>query len=277
MLIKESTHLIADPEKRTAKVRAAAVHPRIKIVKAAWLFDSVNQWRALDEGPYIIPTEADKQDNGLLEYADAANVEELLEFALSAAEDDEKPDTEVSEPPAIDPEAHVAEEMLDSAVAELTHEDWEGMRAEFEGLSSDSEDEGVSTDGDSETSNLSQESKQSKQSRQDTKKRKRPDSRGVSTDDEDGEASTTITANGSPLQRRKRKALERTTSLHAVTTLAGKIDLEAKRPGGASGEVVDEMLKSDGAKPEESGDELDVDLEAEFEKELMAQDQKGQL
>lgn len=261
---QDLTHLLADPRKRTAKVRKAASQPRIKIVTAAWLYDSVNQWRALPEAPYLIPFEADSNDNRL--DSNAPNFEELLESALSSQEDNEEVEgVELSLEMNGLPNAN--EEILESAVAEFTHEDWEGMRAEFEGLSSDSDEED-STDGDSETSNASQESRRS------VKKRKRDHSSKADTDGEESDGGAEVPG-GSALQRRKKRAMERTTSLHSVMTL---------KPTNGSGTKPDDVTIGAAATSEGDailvaqddadafGDELELDLEAEFEKELLAQE-----
>lgn len=261
---KDLTHLIADPRKRTAKVRKAASQSRIKIVTAAWLYDSVNQWRALPEAPYLIPFEADSNDDRL--DSNAPNFEELLESALSSQEDnDEVEGMRLSLQTNALPDAN--EEILESAVAEFTHEDWEGMRAEFEGLSSDS-DEDDSTDGDSETSNASQESRRS------AKKRKRDSSAKAETDGEESDGGAEVPG-GSALQRRKKRAMERTTSLHSVMTLKQNNGVEAKIGEATNGTATkpeeDVTLGSQGD-ADASGDELELDLEAELEKELLAQE-----
>ncbi|KAI9809618.1 MAG: hypothetical protein M1825_000050 [Sarcosagium campestre] len=51
---KRTTHVVA-ARNRTAKVRQAARRGNIKIVTTHWLFDSISQWRRLDERPYLIP------------------------------------------------------------------------------------------------------------------------------------------------------------------------------------------------------------------------------
>ena len=39
----------------------AARNPKIKIVTTAWLQDSMSAWKALDENPYLIEVEPDKE------------------------------------------------------------------------------------------------------------------------------------------------------------------------------------------------------------------------
>lgn len=265
-LEQDSTHLIADPEKRTAKVRKAAQHSRIKIVNAAWLYNSVNQWRVLDETPYIIPFTADTIEDRLDH--DNAGLEELLEGTLSAAEEDEAdvPTTDLRLN-TIGLENAAAQDTLDSAVADFTHDDWEDMRAEFEDLSSDSED-GKSTDGESAIANASQESKN------DSKKRKRETTSATATDGEESDAGQEVIS-GSALQRRKKKALARTTSLNAVATLRHELTVQPKAEisGNIQGAAVDDVKHhANGLDKPGNDDELELDLEAEFEKELLAQD-----
>lgn len=54
-ITKRTTHVIGSPERRTAKVRQAAKKGgRIAIVNQNWLFACVSQWRRVDENPYRI-------------------------------------------------------------------------------------------------------------------------------------------------------------------------------------------------------------------------------
>lgn len=58
-ITKRTTHLIASPDRRTAKVRQAAKRrERIAIVNQNWLYAAFSQWRRVDEGPYRIHSEA---------------------------------------------------------------------------------------------------------------------------------------------------------------------------------------------------------------------------
>lgn len=264
---KDLTHLIADPRKRTAKVRKAASQPRIKIVTAAWLYDSVNQWRALPEAPYLIPFEADSNDDRLNSIA--PNFEELLESALSSQEDNEEVEG-MRLSLQTNGLSDANEEILESAVAEFTHEDWEGMRAEFEGLSSDSEEDDSTDgdDGDSETSNASQEGRRS------ARKRKRLSSTKTDTDGEESDGGAEV-PRGSALQRRKKRAMERTTSLHSVMTLKQNNGVETKIGEATNGTAVkteEGAIQGSQGDADASGDELELDLEAELEKELLAQE-----
>ena len=58
-ITKRTTHVVASPERRTAKVRAAAKKGgRIAIVSQAWLFACFSQWERVDEDKYRIHSDA---------------------------------------------------------------------------------------------------------------------------------------------------------------------------------------------------------------------------
>lgn len=68
-ITKRTTHVVASPERRTAKVRQAArKRGKIKIVSVAWLMACFTEWRKVDETAYKIHSDADTkitQDGGL--------------------------------------------------------------------------------------------------------------------------------------------------------------------------------------------------------------------
>jgi RNA polymerase II subunit A-like phosphatase len=58
-ITKRTTHVVASPERRTAKVRAAAKKGgRIAIVSQPWLFACFSQWKKVDEDIYRIHSDA---------------------------------------------------------------------------------------------------------------------------------------------------------------------------------------------------------------------------
>jgi RNA polymerase II subunit A-like phosphatase len=53
-LTTSTTHVVADKNRRTVKVREAAKHNHIKIVDRYWLLECFSSWTRIDETPYLI-------------------------------------------------------------------------------------------------------------------------------------------------------------------------------------------------------------------------------
>ncbi|KAF2711698.1 hypothetical protein K504DRAFT_428361 [Pleomassaria siparia CBS 279.74] len=51
---KYTTHVIANPDRKTTKVKRAARYPHIKIVNVDWMFQCCTRWEHVDETPYLI-------------------------------------------------------------------------------------------------------------------------------------------------------------------------------------------------------------------------------
>lgn len=246
-LFRRTTHVVASPLRRTVKVRQAARRPnRIRVVSQEWLFDSISQWRKLPEKPYTIHTEASEEGEDATAAATTAAIFEGLDSNfLSSSEEDITPATEdeTSESSAgrlrintkldDDDEEEEQEELEthipsisreDSSPHEETNEDWEGMNDELaDFLGSDAED-GSESDAESTKSADSAATSTTgtlppSSTGATTKKRKRgPDleagSLATTTSKADGDDSdVSVKGGGSELQRRKKKALARTSSL----------------------------------------------------------------
>ncbi|RMZ89733.1 hypothetical protein DV736_g3027, partial [Chaetothyriales sp. CBS 134916] len=82
------THVIA-ARPGTAKVNKARKMPHVKIVTTAWLFDSMQQWRRLDESKYYLEG-VGKRKHSLNENGDASSSADFIspDFLLSDSEDD---------------------------------------------------------------------------------------------------------------------------------------------------------------------------------------------
>nr|OQO30288.1 hypothetical protein B0A51_03114 [Rachicladosporium sp. CCFEE 5018] len=268
---KKTTHVIASPERRTAKVRQAAKRGgRVAIVNVQWLFQCFMHWRRVSEDPYRIHTDATV--NGT---ADLPNSFDGRGVLLSSSDESDvltEPETETETPAngtVIKPSSNLA---IDTDWTELeTHrpsldradssptlteapEDWGSIDDELnEFLGSDADD--------SETESvLSIRSADSPPSS--SKKRKRGEGE-ADPDGDGGAAAEGDEEEGSRLQKRKKEALERTSSLTQVASAAGagesKPD-EGVDPGGGAegdGEEEEEELEGD--------DELEAALAAELD------------
>ncbi|KAL7268033.1 CTD phosphatase Fcp1 [Rhizina undulata] len=78
------THVIA-ARSRTAKVRQAARHPRIKIVSPQWLYDSMSNWRKELEDPYLIQIHPEDRPSSL----NGLEGEAALDGPVLSSEDEE--------------------------------------------------------------------------------------------------------------------------------------------------------------------------------------------
>lgn len=238
-------------------MRQAAKKPdRIKIVTQHWLFDSLSQWQKLDEQPYRIHSEV--SENG--EKSNTANgspFDEPDEFAALSSSGEEAAFTEDEgdTPNGLDKSSnvtHSAEQAelekymptlsrADSSPHEETVEDWAAVNDEMkEFLGSDDDDDDESDIESVRTEGTESEAEESPS----RNKRKRGDDEGASTDGEESDASL----KGSRLERRKRKAMARTTSL---TTSVGQGDGEDEDDATLEAELAAEMLRQDEEEDEE--------------------------
>lgn len=274
-LSKRTTHVIATPLRKTSKVRKALRYPgRVRVVTEQWLLDCISQWKHLDERPYLIDFGLDQHDvrNGtetpfshedaLLSSEDedsgqATDIDDEGDGAVNGTNDEDAGLT--IETAAADEEEDMSKyaphEDEKSPISPFK-EDWGEMEDELrEFMGSDYEDSDDAENGEEGDEESAQDNEsvkngangQSPPLAERPSKRKRPDS-GRSTDGEDSDASISSLNRGSNLQRRKRKAFERTSSL---TNVRGAGD---EQPAGTD----------DG----DDGDAVALALEAEMEAEL---------
>jgi len=280
---KRTTHVIASPERRTAKVRQAAKRGgRIAIINQNWLYACFSQWKRVDEGPYRIHTDAttngkagdlpdDFKDRGFSEIVLSSSDEE------AAQTEDETDDPSIKLPDGV---ARGGKLELNTEVDELEQyapsldrkdssptetereENWDDIMNEvddFLGSEADESDtESVRTD----VSVVSDGTKTPPSQR----KRKRD---ALLEDGVDGEPGADGEEKQSKLQKRKREALGRTTSLTNVATAlpsAGSTPSKAQADPGGGG------VADAGVVDGEEGDGFDDDLEAALAAEMEKQD-----
>jgi len=291
-ITRRSTHVIASPERRTAKVRQAAKKGgRIAIVNQNWLYACFSQWRRVDEEPYRIHSEAPTNGTGSAlpgsfesnEYAslcsssdeEAAQTEEETDGAEIGTETPNgvrgaPPELEIDTDTDVEELAKVkpSEETKDNSPVEAVT-DWDQINKDLDDfLGSDAE--GASdTEGVSDTESVLSESTVPSSSALKTPpsqlKRKRDAVPAAAEDDGallDGDGE-----DGSRLQKRKKEALGRTTSLTNMATAptpdAGTAEQTAVDPGGGSTEVGPDDEDEDAA----DDDDLEAQLAAELENE----------
>lgn len=232
---RRTTHVIANPDRKTTKVKRAARYENIKIVNPDWMFQSCSRWEHVDETPYLI--EVDPAERG---------TSPLEDDSINASGEDE------------------ADDLADSPVTlNLTADNWDSVDDELaEFMNGDDTDSEQPSESDSERSDDSTASTSSKNQ----KKRKRAN--GHSTDGSEADESDSSVANTSRLQRRKKRTMERVTSLTNVVMAEKSSGLPTPEATGA------EALPAEEAKegPEEHGvaPDLEGDNDDALEAELLA-------
>lgn len=232
---RRTTHVIANPELKTTKVKKAARYESIKIVNPEWMFQCCSRWERVDETPYII--EVDRAERG-----------------GSPIEDDS---------------INVSGEEETDALAEspvtlnLTADNWDSMDNEFgEFMNSDDTDGEHASESDSERSDDSTASTPSRTQ----KKRKRPN--GNTTDGSEADESDSSVASTSRLQRRKKRTMERVTSLTNVVTAEKSSGLPTPEATGTEALPANDVKEG----PEDNGvaPDLQEDNDDALEAELLA-------
>ncbi|KAK8227310.1 hypothetical protein HDK90DRAFT_541140 [Phyllosticta capitalensis] len=276
---KRTTHVVAARNRRTQKVRQAARHPHIKIVTTDWLKECCVKWKRMPESPHLIHVEPDER--GLQGSHQGSPLDELEDSnVLSSSEDSGTVDTELEElgdgDDLITDEDELAEVMptmemadKDMAMDEKDRQEMMDELAEFLGDSDTEEDTSEQSDPDDFESDASAASNNSVG----MKKRKR---RPESAENSEEESDATVTEDGvsgagveSKLQRRKKRAFERVSSLTNVSTADHSSGLPSPdTTGPEEGVEGDEADAGDANEQDddEDDDALEAELLAEFEK-----------
>ena len=269
-ITKRTTHVIASPLRKTAKVRQAAKKPeKIKIVSQDWLFGCLSQWRKIDEAPYRLHADLENENTDNATNGQGSPFDGPDQNAQLSSSDEEAAVTEEEEDldtAGIENDADALDEAEmqkyaptlpreASSLHEETEADWDDWTAELNDFM-----EGESLDSESEMDNTETESESLPSS---AKKRKRNED-GLSADTDDSDSSTS----GSRLQRRKKKALARTTSLVSVSAAndpqSAKIDTHSNGQQDPTNKGSDKPI-------EDPEDDPDLDLEAQLEAEMLRQ------
>jgi RNA polymerase II subunit A-like phosphatase len=227
-LTKSTTHVVAHKDRRTSKVRQATQHPQIQIVSITWLLECFSRWQHVDEGPHIIEFDRDSGHHDSLPFDE-------LEEGVTLTPSEEGGDVgDLPEDLENEPLSPTFER------GELKWDDLDDEVKDFLG----SDDESDFDDGsESDASNAS-----NKSGRSSTRKRKRAPS-SVDGGDRDGEKSEEEL--GSALQKRRKKASERSTGLANVTVADQSSGLPSPETTGPD----DENEKLNGVDGEDEEDE----------------------
>jgi RNA polymerase II subunit A-like phosphatase len=263
-ITKKTTHVIASPERRTAKVRQAAKKSgRIAIVSTNWLNSCFMQWKKVDESPYRIHSDAPVNGAGGLPENFEAKAYELSssddEAAHTETEVEDEPTGNGVPDPGFDTDTDPETEELKQYMPSLDRQDssptegeipdnWGEVDAELEEFLASGDDteteteDGYNTDGgDSDAGSVRSEVPTSDARIISGQKKRKAD-----------ESETEEALETSRLQKRKREALERTSSLTKV--VVGTATPEGDDDGAAA------------AEESEGDDDLEAMLAAEMER-----------
>ncbi|KAG9899597.1 hypothetical protein KCU94_g8978, partial [Aureobasidium melanogenum] len=264
-ITKRTSHVVASPLRKTAKVRQAAKRSdKIKIVSQDWLFACLVQWRKVDEAPFRLHADLENEPNEpaangqgspfdgpdqkaqLLSSSDeeaaVTEEEDVAETDGTGNDTDAQEQAELERHmPSLPREASSMETSADIA-------DWDAELEEFLDGELDSE---------SEASNNQSDTDDTESLRSSARKRKREED-GQSTDNDDESDSSQM--GSSRLERRKRKALARTTSLVSVSAVDDGQRVKAEAQTSAPQQDTPANIV-----------EEDDDLEAQMEAEMLRQ------
>lgn len=288
---RRTTHVVATRDRKTAKVKMAAKKPRIHLVAVEWLIDTFSRWQKPREDFYRIVVEPEENgghgtqlDKDVLSPFDEDEDRPELSGSETEAEnfdtDATNTDTEaeglrINVPTRVD----IGNGGNRSPVEEQTWEDIDAELAEFmQGVSSDSEgddddDEDFEDPGDDEERDSDEEEYSKKRKRRNTST---SNDTTLPSDSETSSAggSAAIKGHGSRLQKRRKKAFERVSSLTNVATVADS-------DGGLPSPVTGEGEKGGGIDDDEDGgseyleDEFEKEMEKEMEQEEEAEETGG--
>lgn len=230
---RRTTHVIASPDRKTTKVKNAARYPHIKIVNAEWLIQCCTRWEHVDETPYFIEVDPAERGGSPLPGDDSID---------STGEDEDG-----TERPLINFDS-AAWASVDDELAEFLD-------------GTDTEDENES-DTESIRSDVSTAS--APDANQNKKKRKRNTNSTNVSEADDSDSSATST---SKLQRRKKRTMQRVTSLANVELVAKSSGLPSPETTGPE-ENEEKAPEANGVAPdleEDYDDGLEAQLLAGFE------------
>ncbi|EKG22436.1 BRCT domain-containing protein [Macrophomina phaseolina MS6] len=274
---KKTTHVVAARNRRTQKVRQAARHPQIKIVTVDWLKECFVTWQRVSEAPHIIHVEPDERGPHASQGSPFDAFEDLDDGTVMSSSDEDAAtaDTELEDvvdgDPASDEEL---EEMMPTSPVDETNlmlddtdrEELEKELAEF--LDDESDTDGESSEkSDGFESDASVRSEASDTSA--PKKRKRNPNSADNSEASDSDSNMTddgaVSIAGSKLQRRKKRALERVTSLTNVANVEHSSGLPSPDTTGPE-EGQEDAGQVHEPDADEDDDALEAELLAEFEK-----------
>lgn len=232
---RRTTHVIANPDRKTTKVKKAARYEHIKIVNPEWMFQCCSRWEHVDETPYLI--EVDPAERGGSPFEDDS---------INASNDEE------------------ADDLADSPVTlNLTADNWDSVDDELADFL-----DGDDTDGEHASGSDSERSDDSTASTSSKNRKKRKRTNGNTTDGSEAEESDSSVMSTSRLQRRKKRTMERVTSLTSVVSAEKSSGLPTPEATGT--EAVPAGDEKKGLEEKGVAPDLEEDYDDGLEAELLA-------
>ncbi|KAF1816313.1 hypothetical protein P152DRAFT_463921 [Eremomyces bilateralis CBS 781.70] len=276
-LTSSVTHVVASKLRRTAKVKQAARMRRVRIVTTGWLLECFSAWQKVSEEPYLIEVEPDDHSSPVRSRTANVSFDTTVDDGMLLSESEGTAGDENEDPEGDDDDFEL------KSPVEIDAANWEEMNGELEeflGSEGDTTDQDDDDDDDDDDMTDIEGRNENGDLMASARKRKRATSTGdADTESDDSEADVRksqpfATVNGmSQLQRRKRRALERVSSLSNVTNAdvreaSGLLSPEATV---ASGNEKDGRGEERGGVVEDDDDD-DDGLEAELLAELQRED-----
>jgi RNA polymerase II subunit A-like phosphatase len=266
-ITKRTSHVIASPLRKTAKVRQAAKKPeKIKIVSQDWLFACLSQWRKVDESPYRLHADLEHEPIEPVSKAQGSPFDGPDQNAQLSSSDEEAAITEeedTAETPTTgyDTDARELRE-LERYMPSLPREASSALKEDIDDWDAELDDfmNGESLGEESEA-DMPTPSEDAGSFPSGTKKKRKRDESLLSADNDNDDSDSSLSS--SKLQRRKRKALARTTSLVSVAAITdSRKGADGDNQQNPSAKARDEIIDED---------EDDLDFEAQLEAEMARQ------
>ncbi|EON65543.1 hypothetical protein W97_04781 [Coniosporium apollinis CBS 100218] len=276
-LSKKTTHLVVASDRRTEKIKQAARNG-IKIVYRAWLDYALTHYERPEDEPYLLHIDPDDKPGKTSPLPDSEDGTFLSSDDENGATPPIGSEDELSE----DEDGMRSRASDDSEKVSVTAEDWNAMSKELDEFMAEAgdtdDDEGTDTADDLDDDASATESHtdaEKPDSGRKVKKRKRNLDSAESTDAEDGDGA----ANGVPgsqLQRRKKRAMDRVSSLTTNVTSAATDENPLGLPGPAATGPEDDppISDDDDANLVPPAGEDDADEDAELQAQMMAEFEK---
>jgi RNA polymerase II subunit A-like phosphatase len=237
---KRTTHVIANPDRKTSKVKRAAriLHDggNIQIVTIHWMTACCTRWEHVEEEPYYINVDDERGSPG--------PAEELEEESINGTDEDD----------AASP----------LSILDLPDDDWSAIQQEIAELDDESDSEGSKGSDSESVHSTTSETNGTKAAR---KKRKRSTDSDAESEAGDSDSSVNST---SKLQKRKKRTMER------VTSLTNVVNADKESSGLPSPETTGpEEDQGDEFDPQGGGADLAEDIDQDLEDDMLAQFNAG--
>ncbi|KAL5118465.1 CTD phosphatase Fcp1 [Pleosporales sp. CAS-2024a] len=232
---RRTTHVIANPDRKTTKVKQAARYQHIKIVNPEWMFQCCTRWEHVDETPYTIAIDAAERGG--------SPFGELEDESVDVTGDEEH-DGAAKSPVEL----------------EMTADTWASVDDELADFLNETD---TDDDQESDCDSVRSDNSTCSDAKQMKHKRKRATK---STDVSEAEDSDSSVNSASKLQRRKKRTLERVTSLTNVVSVdksSGLPSPETTGPEEGQGDEEERKPEADEVAPDVQ-DDYDDGLEAEL-------------